>query len=69
MASKHIIDRGKPEFVDIPEALNGEVLLERAPDGGFITAKLSVAMAMKGLTQSEKAEKGWDKYQDVLDTL
>ena len=38
-----IIDNTKQEFNDVPDTLNGEVLLERPSQGGFITCSQEAA--------------------------
>ncbi len=69
-----IIDGKKPEFEDLPENLDGEVLLERVfGEGGglmgFVTASPQVVREMKGKTPRELEESGWDKYKDALENF
>ena len=68
-----LIDRKRPEFSDVPESLEGEVLLERiyGPDGevaGFVTASLEAVRSMKTKSAEELSAEGWARYRDILDT-
>jgi hypothetical protein len=48
----HIIDKKLPEFADVPDNLEGEVLLERTLDNqgrlsGWLTAPVGVVRSMR----------------------
>jgi hypothetical protein len=67
-----IIDKSKPEFKDVPDSLEGEVLLERVVDGngkpvGFITATVETVEKMKAKPNGERKSLGWEKYNSILD--
>ncbi len=69
-----IINKQDPRFSDVPASLDGEVLLERVRDGsgrlvGFITAPVSVVMALKTKTDAELTASGWIKYKKVISSL
>ncbi len=66
-----LIDKTRPEFIDVPESLDGEVLLERVYDPGgalmgYITASKESAAAMKTKSDAELEEAGWLRYKDIL---
>lgn len=60
-----IIDNKKPAFEDLPDSLNGQVLLERGKNG-FLTATIEAVNAMKGKTDAELSAAGWLKYKDII---
>jgi hypothetical protein len=69
-----LIDKTNPEFSDVPESLNGEVLLERTVDAkgrptGFLTASVEAVRALKGKTDAELSAMGWLKYKPIIETL
>lgn len=57
-----IIDNTKQEFSDIPNSLNGDVLLDRPPQGGFITCSQEVAYTYAVATTEQSIEAGHDRY-------
>ena len=72
--NKHIIDVTMEEFKDIPISLDGEVLLERTMDNngnvsGYLTIPVDKIMALKGKTDEELTQMGWEKYKHILDSF
>lgn len=66
-----LIDKTKAEFSDVPDSLDGEVLLERVFDEGgdlmgYITASQGAIAAMKAKTDAELEAAGWLKYKGVI---
>lgn len=69
-----IIDKTKSEFADVPETLNGEVLLERTVDSngnpsGFLTAPVSVVVALRTKTDAELEATGWLKHKAIIQSV
>jgi hypothetical protein len=57
-----IIDNTKPEFDDVPNTLNDEVLLDRPAQGGFITCPQETAYMFAIATAEQQQYAGHDKY-------
>jgi len=57
-----IIDNTQPEFEDVPNTLNDEVLLERPAAGGFITCPQEIAYMFAVATAEQKVFVGHDLY-------
>ncbi len=56
-----IIDNTKPEFEDVPDTLNGEVLLQSS-SSGFITCPQEVAYLYSIATVEQQIKAGHDVY-------
>ncbi len=66
-----IIDRTKPEFSDVPEGLEGEVLLERVRDRngrlvGYLTVDVDTVRGLKNRTPEEIERMGLFKYMEII---
>ena len=62
------------QFDDVPDTLEGEVLLERTTDTngkptGFVTASVAQVTAMKTKTLAELTTIGWGQYKSIVDAL
>ena len=57
-----IIDTTQPEFEDIPDTLNNEVLLERPDAGGFITCSQETAYLFAIATLEQQQHAGHNQY-------
>ena len=57
-----IIDNTKPEFNDVPDTLNNDVLLERPAAGGFITCAQEDAYIFAVATLEQQQYAGHDQY-------
>ena len=72
--NENTIDVADVKFKDIPVSLDGEVLLERTLDNngnisGYLTIPVDNLMALKGKTDEELSQMGWDKYKHILDSF
>jgi len=72
--NENIIDVTMEEFKDIPISLDGEVLLEKTLDNngnvsGYLTISVDKIMTMKGKTDEELTQMGWEKYKHILDSF
>lgn len=63
-----IIDKTNPDHADIPDNLEGEVLLDRASHG-FITCTLEKCHEMKAGTPEQRAAKGWSQYEAIVQAV
>ena len=73
-SNENIIDITDEKFKDIPITLDGEVLLEKTLDNngnvsGYLTISVDKIMTMKGKTDEELTQMGWEKYKHILDSF
>ena len=69
-----IIDKTNPDHADLPDSLDGEVLLSIHTDSGgkvlgYHTATQEVVDRKRAMSMPDKISQGWDKHQAVLDAL
>jgi hypothetical protein len=66
-----IIDKKEKEFEDVPETLEGEVLLKRDVDKdgnikGYLTAPVGIVKNMQGKSDEQLSETGWLEHKDII---
>lgn len=63
-----IIDKNKDQFAHLPSSAHGQVLLEENVSG-FITCERDVFLAMKRATAQERADAGWGRYEEKIQSI